>query len=200
LSIDVYSIGRRWQGIHGALVRSAAAGHIFYVYDTFPAMANMEPYDVRGHRDLFAAVLKRSHHFVVSPAKMNLSEETQGQVEIGYRYFEGVVAGTVMIGQEPDCEAFKEAFPWSDVVVQIQPDGSDVLTALATLKADPERVTRIRRRNAVEGLLRHDWIYRWKKILSVVGLEPPEGFMARENRLRRLADLAMSVDETVPSC
>src|SRR6266851_6380551 len=72
--IDVYSIGRRWEGVHGALLRAAARREIFYIYDTFPG-ADMEPLDHRQHRELFANVAKRSRCFMVAPPKMDVPGE-----------------------------------------------------------------------------------------------------------------------------
>jgi len=56
---------------------------------------------------------------------MDVPEETHGQIEIGFRYYEGSAAGTVMIGQAPDVSV-PEMFDWPDAVVQVRPDGSDV--------------------------------------------------------------------------
>ncbi|MGC1361436.1 MAG: glycosyltransferase [Silvibacterium sp.] len=191
--VDVYSIGRRWEGVHRALLRAAGAGEIFYVYDTF-AGNNTEVYDHQQHRDLFANIAKRCRYFTVAPGKMD-DQITQGQVEVGYRYFEGVAAGTVLIGQPPNCEAFRELFDWPDVVMPILPDGSNVKAVLNDLDSDPVRVSSISRRNAVEALLRHDWIYRWKEMFRVVGIELPPGMTARERRLKGLADLVSNATE-----
>lgn len=188
--IDVYSIGRRWEGIHSALLRAAGNGDIFYMYDTFSGASDKDVFDHRQHRGLYANVAKRSRYFLVAPGKMNDPGDTGGQVEIGYRYFEGAAAGTVMIGQPPDCEAFQQMFPWPDAVIQIQPGGSDVLDVLASLGSERERVSTIGRRNAAEALLHHDWIYRWKEIFRAAGMEPSPGTLARERRLKNLADLA----------
>ena len=95
-----------------------------------------------------------------------------GQQELGYRFFEGAAAGAVMIGQAPDCEAFKELFGWPDSVVPLKPDGSDVAEMLESLRAQPDRLEEMSRRNAREALLRHDWVYRWMQILAIAGLEP----------------------------
>jgi hypothetical protein len=191
--IDVYSIGRRWEPVHQALLRAAGAGDLFYLYDTF-AGNKPEVCDHQQHRNLFANVAKRSRYFTVAPAKMD--QVTQGQPEVGYRYFEGAAAGTVMIGQPANCEAFRELFDWPDAVMPIQPDGSDVITVLNDLDSDPARVSTISRRNAVEALLRHDWIYRWKEMFRVVGSEPPPRMAVRERRLKDLADLASHATET----
>jgi hypothetical protein len=187
--IDVYSIGRRREEIHRALVEAAGRTDIFYVYDTFGgSMSGVLNY--REHRDFFSNMAKRSRFFVVAPAKVGRSDETGGQVEIGARYYEGASAGTVMIGHAPECEAFRELFPWQDAVISLQGDGSDVIKVLASLEAEPERISAISRRNAAEALLRHDWVYRWKEILGVAGIELSPRMKLREQRLRDLAELS----------
>jgi hypothetical protein len=185
--IDVYSVGRRWEGVHDALLRGAARGDLFYIYDSCREMARMQPFDYKQHRSLFANMAKRSKYFLVAPGKMNRPEETRGQVEVGFRYFEAAAAGAVMIGQAADCAAFREFFPWPDAVIEIEPDGSDTLDVLADLEADPARVAAMSQRNAVEALLRHDWIHRWKRIFQVAGVEPSPGMLTREKHLQSLA-------------
>jgi hypothetical protein len=189
--IDVYSIGRRWEGTHRAMLGAATRRDMFYVYDTFPSVFT-EVYDHQQHRELYANVAKRSRYFMVAPGKMDALEETQGQVAIGFRYYEGAAAGAVMIGQAPNCEEFSDMFGWPDVVIEIRPDGSDVLEVLASLDSERERVSTISRRNTAEALLRHDWVYRWKKIFQVAGIEPSPGMVEREHRLGELAQLALS--------
>jgi hypothetical protein len=46
------------------------------------------------------------------------------------------------------------------------------------------------RRNAAHALLRHDWIYRWKDVLNIAGLQPSTATVARERRLQELAQVA----------
>src|SRR5712671_1658627 len=140
-SIDVYSIGRRCEGIHQVLVRAASQNQLFYIHDSYQELARMKPIDYKQHRDLFANMAKRTKYFLVSPAKMNSPEQQQGQVQIGYRYLEGAAAGAVLVGQVADCEAFRELFPWPDAVVEVRPDGSDTLERLADLEVNPQRVS-----------------------------------------------------------
>jgi len=163
---------------------------MFYVYDTFPSIFT-EVYDHIQHRDFYAALAKRSKYFMVAPGKMDAPEETQGQVTIGFRYYEGAAAGAVMIGQPPNCQEFRDMFGWPDVVIQVQPDGSDIQNVLASLNSEPERVSKIMRRNTAEALLRHDWVYRWKRIFQVAGIEPSPRMAEREHRLKKLADQAL---------
>jgi Glycosyl transferases group 1 len=190
--IDVYSIGRRREGIHREMLSAAERRGLFYVHDTVMDGAKVEVSDYRQHRDHFANMAKRSRYFVVAPGKMDALSETQGQVEVGSRYYEGAAAGTVMIGEAPDCDAYKDLFGWSEAVIEIRRDGSDLASVLDDLASDPERVTGISRRNAAEALRRHDWVYRWIEMFRVAGIEPSPRLMARAQRLKEMANLVDS--------
>lgn len=192
--VDVYSVGRRWDGIHQALLKQATGGEIFYVHDTLQT-GESQAADHRQHRNLYANVAKRSRFFLVAPGKVNVREETQGQVEIGFRYYEGSAAGTIMVGQAPDLDQFRRFFDWPEAVVHLEPDGSDTTRVLNDLMADPDRMEVISRRNAQGALLRHDWIYRWKQIFEIAGLRPGTGVGARETRLQALAGCRKAHDE-----
>jgi hypothetical protein len=187
--VDIYSIGRKHEGIHRKLLKEMRLGKFFYMYDTF-AVANSDALNYQQHRDLFANIAKRSRYFLVAPAKMNALDETGGQVETGYRYYEGAAAGAVMVGQAPACEAYEKLFGWPEVVVEIQPDGSDIMDVLGELDSDRERTSAITRRNAREALLRHDWVYRWKEMFQVAGIQLSPRMATRERRLKDMADLA----------
>ena len=126
----------------------------------------------------------------MAPGKVNVPEETHGQIEVGFRYFEGSAAGTIMIGEAPDCEPFRSMFEWPDAVVHARSDGSNAGEVLAALMSQPERMNEISRRNAESALLRHDWIYRWKRILDIAGVQPPRGMHLRETQLKELANSA----------
>jgi len=186
-AIDVYSIGRRWSGIHRVLVDAASRKEIFYVHDTFSAAEAMT-FDHRQHRDMLGNMTKRSRFFMVAPPKMDTPDETRGQSAIGYRYYEGAAAGAVMLGQAPDCTEFREMFPWPEVVVPLQSDGSDVLPTLKRLSQEPEHIAAMGRRNAGEALLRHDWAHRWNDMFRAVGMAPSAGMLAREAHLKEIAE------------
>jgi hypothetical protein len=159
-------------------------------------MAEVRVVSHKQHRDHYANLAKRSKYFMVAPAKMNVSDETLGQVEVGFRYFEGTAAGTVLLGQAADCEAFREHFPWPNAVIEVNPDGSDILSVIADLESEPERVRTMSRRNVAEALLRHDWVHRWIKIFGIAGFEPSKGMLARVERLKELSQVALAQ----PSC
>lgn len=184
--VDAYSIGRRAPGIHAALRTLAQETPFFYVYDTLKASVT-DVYDPATHREVFAGTAKRSRFFLVAPPKFDEPEQTQGQVEIGYRYYEGAAAGCVLVGQAAPSPAFDELFGWPDAVIELAADGSNVARVLAELASDPARLAAIARRNAVMSLRNHDWTYRWKAIVELAGLPPSEGMCAREAALARHA-------------
>jgi hypothetical protein len=187
-AIDVYSIGRRYDGIHNELLTAADRGDFFYLYDSHVGGGLTEVPDYRQHRELFANTAKRSRYFVVATAKMDQPDYRQGQVEVGYRYYEGAAAGAVMIGDAPDCEVFRELIGWPEAVIPINPDGSNTMAVLNELGSDPERLSTISRRNAQEALLRHDWAHRWKEMFQIVGIDPSPRQAIRQRRLTQLAE------------
>jgi hypothetical protein len=82
--IDVYSVGRRVEAIHQALLKRANTRHSFYLYNTLETGESEAP-DHRQHRDLYANTAKRSRFFMVAPGKVNVPSETQGQIEVAFR-------------------------------------------------------------------------------------------------------------------
>jgi hypothetical protein len=185
--IDVYSIGRRLEGVHQTLLKMAARDSLFYLHDTLQSSGSQAS-DHREHRDLYANIAKRSRFFMVAPGKVNVPEETQGQSEVGFRYYEGAAAGTVLVGRPPDSPAFREMFDWPQSVVSVNADGSDLDAVLSQLSRRPEQIEMIGRRNVAGALRRHDWIYRWQRILEIAGLAPGPGMHARVHTLQTLAD------------
>lgn len=183
--IDVLSIGRRSDPTHRALLRFAAERDLFYVHDTLPG-GLVRPIDPVQHRDMLANTLKRSRFFVTYPAKFG-EDETGGQSEVGARYFEGLAAGAVLLGQRPGAPSFDEDFPWPDAVVGAAPDGSNLAQVLSVLQERIPDMDRLARRNALHGLRHHDWAHRWSSILQLAGMARRP---ALEERLRALEGLA----------
>jgi hypothetical protein len=185
-SIDVYSIGRRSEETHQALLRMLKQKEIFYVYDT---MAGEEVVDPAQHRLLFANMAKRSRYFIVNPGKINSPKETNGQSEFGPRYFEGAASGAIMMGECPKNEEFKKIFNWPGAVIHLAYNSNKVDKIINELDSQPNRQEQIRRNNVIESLLRHDWVYRWEVVIKVVGLEPMPHLLERKKRLRDLSNM-----------
>lgn len=203
-SIDVFSVGRRMEGVHSALLDLAVSDGLFYLHDTISNAANTSALNYREHRQQMANIAKRSRFFTVAPAYFTDPGKTGGQVEVGPRFYEGAAAGAVLLGEPVDCEAYRRFFDWPDATVAVKRDGSDVGAVIARLAADRERMRAISGRNIAEAALRHDWIYRWKTILQMAGIPLPHGVRRRESQLCDIATAArpavasMHGGETVP--
>jgi hypothetical protein len=192
--VDFYSVGRRNPHIHQSLVDISAKQRRFYLHDTSVEEGVRMVKDHREHRNHFASIAKRSQFFMVAPAKMEMTDVTEGQLEVGFRYYEGAAAGAVLIGQAPDCPSYRDQFDWPNAVVELDVDGSDTAGVIGDLLGRPEAIEQISRRNAAEALRRHDWGHRWKDMLTIAGLQPSQGLLDREKWLQHLARIAESGD------
>jgi hypothetical protein len=99
-----------------------------------------------------------------------------------------------MLGMPPNGPAFPECFDWPDAVIRTPVDGHEIAALMAELDGQPERLARVRRNNVSHSLCRHDWIYRWRRVLETIGLPVSSGVIKREECLRNLAELVAAED------
>jgi hypothetical protein len=184
-TIDVYSIGRRSEATHQQLLKMAAEDDLFYLHDS---IAGGDAIESAQHRALFANVAKRSRYFLVNPGLIDRPDIRGDQIEIGNRYFEGAASGTIMLGERPKTETFKQLFDWPDSVVDLPYNSTHINAVISDLDRQPGRMEEMRRTNVTQALLRHDWAYRWESILQAVGLAPMPELSERKARLHRLAE------------
>ncbi len=186
-SIDVCSIGRRPKLLHESLLNLAEQNNFFYMYDT---MRELFVRDYNEHRNLYRNIVKRSRYFIAYKPKFDLLNQTGGQEELNIRFFEGAAGGAVMLGIPPNCQAFHQNFDWSDAVIPLAEDSTNIAEIISQLDSQPERLNKIRTDNVVNSLLRHDWVYRWEKILDTIGIHPSKGMLQRKDKLKELAAIA----------
>jgi len=195
--IDVCNIGRRSQITHEALLKLSASGEIFYYFDTVAASGfkwkqrTFLVHDAAEHRLMFASLVKRSRYYIANRARINEPEYNSGLDEIAGRFYEGAAAGTVMLGEPPDADHFRKQFDWPDAVIHMPFDSIDVGRLIVELDRDSQRLARIRSQNVHNAALRHDWVHRFRTVLQTLDLEPPPAVLARERRLRSLANEAL---------
>jgi hypothetical protein len=194
--IDICNIGRRSQVTHQALLEEAERQQSFYYYDTVAASGNdmkqrtfrvEKPHE---HRGMLAAILKRSRYYIANRSYVNQPKFTAGRDEISGRFYEGAAAGTVMIGEAPRTEEFDRQFDWPDAVIHVPFDSPDIGRILADLNGDPGRLRAIRRNNAREAALRHDWLHRIRVVFETLGLTPTQEMRARAQQLDQIASQA----------
>jgi hypothetical protein len=184
--IDVVALGRRSPELHRSLLEYAQTNNFFYYYDTVKKQA-LEIDNPSEHRIKLISLMQRSRFSINYFAKFDEPALTKNSQEIGFRFFEGAAAGTIMLGLPPDNEIFSKYFDWEDVVIEVDPKDQDIIATIAQLDSQPEKLARIRRQNVVNSLLKHDWVYRWQKILAAFNLAPSPAMIDREQRLKRLA-------------
>ncbi len=188
------NIGRRSSVTHGALLKLARSQGMFYYYDTVAASGvdlkqrTFRVDSASEHRSLLASILQRSRYFIANRAFVNQPEVTRGGDLIPSRYYEGVAAGTVMLGEPPRTEEFTRQFDWPDAVIRLPFDSPDIGRLLAELDLDPNRLERICRENVRNAALRHDWAYRIRTVFETLGLPLTAPMLAREAQLRMIAD------------
>lgn len=185
-SIDLVTLGRRSEIVHQALLALAEQKKFFYYYD-YIGGAEQRNNRHQEHRTLIANLLKNSRYFIANYAKINQLQETHGQREIGYRFFEGAAAGSVLLGCSPDNVAFKHYFDWDNVIIPIDFDEHNIVKIIAELDSQPELLKQIQTDNVVNSLLKHDWVYRWEKILRELGMSITPGMEQRKHQLNEMA-------------
>ena len=183
--IDVLNIGRRSPATHNALLKLAAEKKIFYVYDT---INDLHAHDLWQHRLLTRNMTRRARFFLVNPGKIDSPHETGGQLEFGYRYFEGAAPGAILVGDNPRNPEFSRIFHWPDAVVHLPYGSEQIGDLIEDLNAQPERIAAARCQNMVQCLRHNDWAHRWESILRLVGMQPLPALSERKERLDALAD------------
>ncbi len=191
--IEVCNVGRRSPVTHQALLDDAERRQSFYYYDTVAASGDDRknrtfrvdsPHE---HRRMLATLLKRSCYYIANRSYVNKPEFTAGRDEMSARFYEGAAAGTVMIGEPPRTEEFKQQFDWPDAVLQVPFNSPDIGRILADLSGDPERLREVRRNNVREAAQRHDWLHRIQVVFDTLGLAPTQKMRARAKRLDQIA-------------
>ncbi|WP_424930066.1 glycosyltransferase family protein [Amaricoccus tamworthensis] len=185
--VDILSMGRRRPEVHEAALKLVRDRDIFYIHDIW---GNITARDWGEIRAANADMTRRCKYYVawdpvtVSPIKNDVIGNERA---ISTRYFEGAAGGAIMIGSRAGCEEFDALFDWPDAVVEIDPEGGDLAAVLEALDADTERAEAARRNNVLNSLRRHDWAFRWERILETLGLETTAAHRARVAEMARLA-------------
>ncbi|MDH3301364.1 MAG: glycosyltransferase [Acidimicrobiia bacterium] len=179
-NIAVLGIGRREPTQHRRILEWAAANQELYLYDTLDGKA----VSWRQHRDAVANWYRQSRMAVCNYGKHDRPQEIGGLRIVPGRLFEGLAAGSILIGMPPDEENQRQLV--GEVVVE-----STETTELETLLDkynDPESGRRMRLRNASLAARRHDWAHRWRDVFQILDLPQPAGLDERLDLLTCRAD------------
>lgn len=198
-TIDVCNVGRRSPVTHQALAETAKQQDAFFYYYELATGSLERIFNHAAHRTMKANLLKNSRYFIANRLETNCPQPSARDAEIGYCFFEGAAAGTVIIGEPPQGEHFKHYFDWPDAVIPIRLDEPDIASIIQALDAQPEYLRKIRLNNVINALRKHDWVYRWEQILQKLGLPTTKAMAVRQTRLRVLASELAAALPTQPS-
>ena len=191
--IWVCNIGRRSGVTHTALLKCAEQQNAFYYFDTVAASGSDRKQrtfrvdNPQEHRRMLATLLKHSCYYIANRSYVNKPEFVRGRDEISGRFYEGAAAGAVMVGEPPRTDEFKRQFGWPDALIHVPFECPDINHILSNLSSNPKHLQSVRRRNAVEAALRHDWLYRIQIVFDLLGLPHTEEMKARTQYLDHLA-------------
>ena len=140
------------------------------------------------HRQQFIQTLKRSKFFFTYLAKRRSADQDLPQKEFGSRYFEGMAAGAIQLGEYvPDNPGYSENLDWDCALFEVGYSSKETPDIIERLERDATWLEDCRRRNVIQCLDRHDHMYRWESILKAAGLEEGAGMAARRDRLEGLS-------------
>lgn len=184
-SIDLLAIGRKSKNTHNDLLKNIDGKNFFYIYDTLVAKTEFSL--LSQHRRLIAEMSKRSCFFLANKAKINRDDETAQQEEIGYRFFEGISSGAILVGDYPKNQEFSKNFDWDNSVIQFNKDDINLFEFLHKLSKEKDLLTNIRINNMINALQRHDWLYRWKTIKKIIDEKETEEMKNRQKLLNKIS-------------
>lgn len=178
--IDVIGVGRRQVVQHTAILEWATRNDRLYIYDTVDGTA----VDWLEHRHNLASWYKHAKIAVCNYAKHDLPELIGGLRAVPGRLFEGMAAGSILVGLAPDESVQRRLFGTTVVESTEQSSVGTVLDKYCN--TDATRATRIR--NAALAARSHDWSHRWRVILGEIGIPEPRALADRIELLARRAD------------
>lgn len=144
--------------------------------------------DWRRYRATFWQILRQSK---LSMAFDQLYYNPSGTNEIAYvgpRWFEGLAAGTVIIGKAPRTPDTKRLLDWEDATIDLPDEAEPAVQAICDLLDDLPRVEAAIRRNLVHMNLRHDWRHRAFDMLGTLGLDVPQNLADQIGALKDRAE------------
>jgi hypothetical protein len=114
-SVFAFWMGRRHEPLHRALLAYCEARGLRYVYSN----------DGRFTTEELGRLTSSAQYFVATPPDLDNAGRTGGFSPLVMRYFEGLAAGTRLLGVLPRSGDYESILP-TDAFCQVSPDGSDL--------------------------------------------------------------------------
>jgi Glycosyl transferases group 1 len=120
-------MGRRHEPLHRALLAYCEARGLRYVYSN----------DGRFSTEELGRLTSSAQYFVATPPDLDNPGRTGGYSPLVMRYFEGLAAGTRLLGVLPRSGEYESILP-TDAFCQVSPDGSDLAERLDEDRSNPD--------------------------------------------------------------
>ena len=205
-SIDVASYGRVPSKYHNRLTDICGqSGNDFFYYRQVPEKGQLypnEPYNLRRsdaqHRVLLNKILAHSklslafdftyttnHEVELQRAHKHPSFSYKKPV-IALRWFEGIAAGTAIVGKRPPTSEMDTLFNWEDATIELPDEVEDGVGVIMDLIEDSERLSAIHQRNYWNALSRHDHRWRIESAFEHLGLPIPAKLQMELQKIQTL--------------
>jgi hypothetical protein len=153
-SIFAFWLGRRYEPLHKALLAYCEARGLRYVYPQGEGLTTEE----------VGRLTSSAQYYVATPPDLNDAKRTGGFSPLVMRYFEGLAAGTRLLGVLPRSGEYESILPM-DAFCQVAPDGSDLAERLDEDRSNPNTRLAV---DAASAFVRenHSWRRRAEQVFS----------------------------------
>src|SRR5271156_654080 len=125
-TIFAFWMGRRHEPLHQALLAYCEARDLRYVYSKDGGLSTEE----------LGQLASSAEYFVATPPDLDNPKRTGGFSPLVMRYFEGLAAGTRLLGVLPRSGEYESILP-TDAFCQVLPEGSDLAKRLDEDRSNP---------------------------------------------------------------
>ena len=125
--IDILSMGRRYEPLHQAILAYCDANGLNYVFRERMGFVD-DPMEL-------GRLASRARYFVCTPIHLNPFRPTGGFSPLVMRYFEGLAAGSRLLGAVPASGEYDALLP-RGAILEVDVDGSDFAEKFARDNAD----------------------------------------------------------------
>lgn len=185
--ISVAAFGRVHNRISNAICdqfNTPGSRHI-YLYNG--VNGNAEPADKLRYRATFWHTLRRSRLCLAFDHFFANEKNTAEHSYVGPRWFEGLAAGTVIVGKAPPKEKQHSLLDWKDAAIDLSNDDEKAAKEILDLLSDSGRLKAASRENLANMNRRHDWRQRLADIYADRELPLNPKFAQRLNELDQRA-------------
>jgi hypothetical protein len=175
-SIFAFWLGRRYEPLHQALLAYCEARGLRYVYSQGGGLTTEE----------VGRLTSSAQYYVATPPDLDDPKRTGGISPLVMRYFEGLAAGTRLLGVLPRSGEYESILP-TEAFCQVSPDGSDLAKRLDEDRSNPDHQPVV---DAAGAFVRehHSWRRRAEQVFDHLAngaaIEFP--MMQKERRVARV--------------